>query len=234
MDEMRGKARREHAERNGHAPSANPQSTQKLAPPPGEAKHSQILLRIAEQGEFWHSPNDVAWVTIERSGHREHWPVRSSAFRQWLAQAFYKETKKPAGSYIIQDVVNLLEGRAKFEGSVYPVFVRVAGDAGSIFLDLADEAWQAVEITKNGWRVITIPPVRFRRPKAMLALPTPIRGGSVNELRRFVNVADEHWPLVLAFALAAFRPTGPHPLLKLLAEQGGRQNNACPRIALAR
>jgi hypothetical protein len=36
----------------------------------------------------------------------------------------------------------------------------------------------------------------------------------------FLNVSEEHWPLVAGWLAAAIRPTGPYPLLKLLGEQG--------------
>ena len=64
------------------------------------------------------------------------------------------------------------------------------------------------------------PPVRFRRSKAILPLPEPVIGGSVNALRQFVNVGDADWPLFLAALLAAYRPGRPYPILNLHGEQG--------------
>ncbi len=94
----------------------------------------------------------------------------------------------------------------------------------AIYLDLADEQWRAVKITADGWEVVEKPPVRFRRPKAMLALPAPVQGGSVEALRRFVNVTDGDWPLVVAWALACYRPVGPYPVLSLYGEQGSAKS----------
>ena len=55
----------------------------------------------------------------------------------------------------------------------------------------------------------------------MLALPEPIRGGSVAELRPFANVKDESgWRLLLAVLVAVLRPTGPYPVLAEAGEQG--------------
>jgi hypothetical protein len=45
-----------------------------------------------------------------------------------------------------------------------------------------------VKITREGWEVVDDPPVRFRRPAGMLPLPVPVRGGSLEEVWRFVNV----------------------------------------------
>ena len=50
------------------------------------------------------------------------------------------------------------------------------------------------------------PPVRFRRTSGLLALPVPVRGGSLERLRegRYVNVKDDaSWRLLIGFLLRA-------------------------------
>ena len=72
----------------------------------------------------------------------------------------------------------MLEAQAQFDGPERKVSVRVAEQDGSIYLDLADEFWRAIEIGAQGWRVAEDVPVRFRRPPGIMALPLPARGGS--------------------------------------------------------
>jgi hypothetical protein len=101
------------------------------------------------------------------------------------------------------------------------IHVRVAAHAGRLYLDLADERWRAVEIGTEGWRMIATPPVRFRRPEGMLALPEPRQGGSIEALRPMLNLADRNdFVLVVAWLLASLRPVGPYPLLAVSGEQG--------------
>ena len=70
-------------------------------------------------------------------------------------------------------------------------------------------------------------PVRFRRPRGLLALPEPAPGGSVDELRPFVNARDDdRWRLLLAWLVAALRPRGPYPALALYGEQGAAKSTA--------
>ena len=59
----------------------------------------------------------------------------------------------------------------------------------------------------------------------MLALPIPTTG-SVADLRRFINVADHDWPLVLAWLVAALYGRGPFPLLVFSAEAGSGKSTA--------
>ena len=70
----------------------------------------------------------------------------------------------------MQDALGILEAKATHDGQAYPVYVRVAECAGRVYLDLANERWEGVEITATGWRVVADPPVRFKRMKGMLGV----------------------------------------------------------------
>jgi hypothetical protein len=187
----------------------------------GAQTAAQILLGVATtETELWHTANGLTYATIRRDEHREHWPIRSGDFRRWLAKRFYDQKQNAVGSQTMQDTITTLEGKARFDGPEYPVFIRLAGHEDRIYIDVTDDAWRAIEVSPTGWRIVDDPPVRFRRAKGMLPLPVPKRGGSLADLRRFVNVTDKDWPLLAAWLVAAFRPTGPYPILKLIGEQG--------------
>lgn len=98
--------------------------------------------------------------------------------------------------------------------------------ASSIYLDLCDDTWQAVEIDATGWRITARPPVRFRRATGMQALPVPAAGGSIDALRRFLNVrSDSEFVVVISWALACLRDRGPYPVLVLTGEQGAAKSS---------
>src|SRR5262249_3576946 len=82
--------------------------------------------------------------------------------------------------------------------------------------------WRGTEYSlSDGCRVLVCPPVRFRRAAGMLPLPVPERGGSIEVLRPFLNVSSNNdFVLLIAWLLAALRPSGPYPLLAMLGEQG--------------
>jgi hypothetical protein len=145
---------------------------------------------------------------------------------------FYLAAGKAPSSQATQDALGVLEGKAIFEGPLRSVHVRVAGQDDNIYIDLCNNQWQVVEISPRGWRVVDESPVMFRRAKAMLPLPMPVAGGSLNELRRFVQISDEDWVLFLAWLVAALRPVGPYPVLDLQGEHGSGKSSA-GRIARA-
>jgi hypothetical protein len=119
----------------------------------------------------------------------------------------------------------VIEARARFNAPKRKVFVRVGGLDGRLYLDLCDDRWRAAEIDAAGWQVIDSPPVRFRRTAGMQALPVPIAGGSVNILRRFLNVqSDADFALVVAWLVASLRDCGPYPVLALSGQHGSAKS----------
>lgn len=184
-----------------------------------------LLVELAKAAELWHTPGQGdAYGTLHVDGHWEHWPIRGRTFRRWLSRQYYVRHKRTPGSQAVQDALGVLEGEAIFAGQTCDAAVRVAQYDGRLYLDLCDDKWRSVEIDAGGWRLMKRCPVRFRRAKAMMPLPVPEAGGSLDDLRRFVNVSDDDWPLVLGWLVAALRPTGPYPVLALHGEQGSAKS----------
>ncbi|WP_208978219.1 hypothetical protein [Pseudovibrio denitrificans] len=55
-------------------------------------------------------------------------------------------------------------------------FLRTGKTQDASWLDLGDESWRAVCITRDGWEVVDSPPVKFVRKPTMTALPEPCKG----------------------------------------------------------
>ena len=125
---------------------------------------------------------------------------------------------------MFNDFILALQGLAKYEGAEHPVFIRLAEKDGNIYLDLGNDKWGVVEITAEGWNVISNPPVKFVRPRSLLTLPKPERGGSIGELSRFINVKDDDRILVVGFLLYCLNPNGPFPILIVQGEQGSAKS----------
>jgi hypothetical protein len=206
-----------------------------------------MLTQFGQCGELFHTASGTAYADIPISQHRETWPIRSKRFRGWLRRSYYEATREAASPGAIRSALDLLEARAQFDGPERPVHIRTAEHAGRIYLDLADEGWRAVEIDLWGWRVISSPPVRFRRPTGMLPLPVPEPGGSIAALKSLLNLSNPNdFVLIVAWLLAALRPGGPYPLLAISGEQGSAKTvlskvlkalidpNAAPVRALSR
>jgi hypothetical protein len=190
-----------------------------------------IRLVLDTEPEFFHDPDQHGWASIRVDGHWENHPIHSRPFQLFLLRTFYRETGESPRAQAIRAAQELFEARALFDGAESPIHLRAAEYDGRLYLDLCDLAWRAVEIGGEGWHVIARPPVKFRRAPGSQRLPEPERGGSLEELRRFLNVDDQGWTLIQAFLVAALRPGLPCPILVLKGEQGAGKSTACRVIS---
>lgn len=188
----------------------------------GKESRATMLVDLALQAglELWHTPAHEPMASIPVNGHVEHWPLRSRPFRHWLAHVFFAANQATPGTQSVYDALQVLEGQALFDGLQAQAPLRIAEAEGAIYLDLCDEQWRAVRVTPDGWQIADRAPVRFRRTKAMLPLPPPVRAGSLAGLRGCLGIELEHWALIGGWLLAAACPKGPYPVLVLSGEQG--------------
>jgi hypothetical protein len=211
-------------------PEPNPRQNEPV-PAKGEPRKTQAteLIELTEPLDLFHSDDDV-YVAIEQSAHRETWPLRSPAFRSWLARQYYLKNGRAPGSQAVEDALRTLSAKAQFEGTERGVHIRVAEHDGRIYVDLGDEDWRAVEIDERSWRVVDRPPVHFVRRPGMRPLPTPKKGGSLDALWDLLNVDDPvARSLILGWLVQCLRPRGAYPTLVLQGEQGTAKST-CARI----
>jgi len=195
---------------------------------PSQADKLTTLLTDPGAGlELWHDPDRVPVATVPAGDHAEHWPVRSRAFREYCSHRYYREYGKTPGVQAVQDALNAMSGTAQHDGEERQFPTRLAEHDGNIYLDLCDDAWRAVAIDRNGYRVVDHPPVRFHRTTGMQSLPEPKAGGSIEALWRYVNLPDRPSRMLFVSVLVqAMRPTGPYPVLVLQGPQGSAKSVA--------
>jgi hypothetical protein len=155
-------------------------------------------------------------LQIPVRSHYEHWPVATKPFKAYAYE--YLDSPTPQQ---LETLVQQADLYASFRGVQVPVFTRIGEFENRIYLDLCNESWQVAEISSEGWRVISNPPVRFRRVPGMLPLPKPSVNGSLRGLRALTNLHDdENWILAISWVLGTLHPKGPYPLLCLQGEKG--------------
>jgi hypothetical protein len=185
-------------------------------------------VELALEGchELFHD-GDRAYATFQMNGHLETHVIPSTAARRWLAHLYFHDSSKVANGESIAAALNTVAGSALYQGKERAVHLRVAEYLGKVYIDLVDPGWRIVEISSDGWRIVEAKdaPVRFRRTKAMRALPEPRRGGSLQLLRDFLNLPGEaEFLLVVGWLVAALRARGPYPILIIHAEPGGAKS----------
>jgi hypothetical protein len=205
--------------------AAEKKQSENSSPKPSQATK---ILNFADDFELFHTADKEAFATIETDGHFENHLLRSKGFRAWLSWQFYQSEGQMPGTQAVQDAIAALEGKAIFDAPETEIHIRLASADGKIYLDLCNEKWQIVEISKSGWRIVESKdaPVKFYRTKAMLPLPMPETGGDVGKIRNYLTVDDSQYILICAFLVACLRPGYPFPIVIFTSEQGTGKSTA--------
>ena len=190
---------------------------------------AQQCVASAGADELFHTPDQEAYASISRKGHRETWRVKSKPYNLILRGRLY-EKGIIATSSTLDDAIATLESQAMFDGPERSIHVRTGQADGRLYIDLCNEAWEVVEVSEDDFCVTSQCPVNFIRKAGMAPLPTPIKGGKIEQLRPFLNVTDSDWLLVVAWLMAALRPTGPYPILVVNGEHGCCKSTICKRL----
>lgn len=197
---------------------------------PDEQRQTQtsLLTALAEEIELFVSETDKAYATVPVREHLETWAVESKAFESWLAKRFFQIHSYAPSKHALEEAISRLVGEARFgDGERKKVFTRTAELDGVIYLDLANDNWEIIKITSDGWEVLSEYDVKFVRKIGMKALPIPQRNGSLNDLNKFLNIHDEDLVMVKAWLVASLKPDMPYPILVLQGEQGSAKSTAC-------
>jgi hypothetical protein len=184
------------------------------------------LWRMAGSARTFRASDGRYYASVPVDGHLECHELDSAGFRRWLTRVSFGATRRLPPAAALASVASALEAHAEIESDTEPVFIRMARDetGSSYVLDLGDRSRRAVEIRAEGWVVAAQPGVHFRRSAGQLALPTPARGGSIELLRKYVNVAERDFPLLIGWLTSALRPVGPYPIAVLTGEQGSAKS----------
>jgi hypothetical protein len=180
-----------------------------------------VLNEMDGIAELWHTSEGGCYISLcYPDGHVEHRSIKSKTTRQWLGGLYYAKTNMVASSSAISSATNVLEGFA-MKGPLYTTYIRIAEGEDAIYIDLGDDTWEAIKVSKQGWEITKNPLVKFQRHRGLKSLPRPEKGGSINDLRPILNIEREDlWLLVKGWLIGTLSPRGPYAILAIAGEQG--------------
>jgi len=189
---------------------------------------AQALLYHARAATPFSSEEGEAYASVPTGiDSRRVLALRSDAFRDWLTNNFYSEYDTAPSVEAFRAALFTLEARARHgESPPQRVDYRLGfeGDPflpSKIFLDLANESGELVEITSKGWHTTDNLQHNFRQHSTTLPIPNPIVDRQ--PLATFANLfrlTAENRARAFVWLAAALRPTAPYPILVLTGPSG--------------
>ena len=122
------------------------------------------LLEIGNTADLFHTPDQGTYARVPVGDHHETLKLRSPSFKLWLTRAYYLAEERTPSAQAVADAINMLSGRAWFDGPELLVATRLAEHEGKIYLDLTNEKWEAVEmvVSPSLWEMALRRPVESR------------------------------------------------------------------------
>ena len=173
---------------------------------------------IANNNLLFHDQFKESYIAIGGRGSKV-FKINSRDFTGWLNNYAYHNYGVIMKNNQATDIKRALEGFALCgENSEICLEPRIRKIKDEIWYDLGKEA---VCVSDKGWKVVKEPPIIFRRYGHQKAQVRPAKGGDIQLLRKFTNIADNNdWNLFLAFAVATLIPDIPRPILVINGSQG--------------
>jgi 5S rRNA maturation endonuclease (ribonuclease M5) len=202
------------------------------APPQGQRASTQRarVLTLIEDLELFRDERDRPYARVAIADHFETWPLTGGRFKPWLARLFHERSGEVPSNTALTEALNVLRGRALFDGEERELGNRFAWHDDALWYDLADAAWRAIRIDTEGWGVVDNPPPLFRRYPHQKPQVEAEPGGQLCELLDpFLNTASENdKTLLIIWLVAALLPDVPRAVLVPWGPQG------CGKTSLSR
>ena len=181
---------------------------------------AEALVKLADDMTLFHDEFSEAYSVVRVNGHNEILRCRSKNFRRYLAYNYYNQQQKPPNNEALSSALGIIEAKANFDGEQHPLHNRVAHHGGSIWYDLSDQKWRAIKLAEEGWEIVDIPPILFRRYSHQAPQVEPVHGGNLDLIDEYVNITGPALKLFKVTLCSYLIPDIPHPILHAHGEHG--------------
>ncbi|MBF0546511.1 MAG: bifunctional DNA primase/polymerase [Candidatus Riflebacteria bacterium] len=205
----------------------NVQKTGKQSSPKNSLSVEESIDLLKENCYFFRSTTKILYVRIKDDFNRVV-EVESNNFKLFLRSFFWKHFHSSLSKESIERICQTIIATAG--GSDWPlpfeeVFLRVGGDYERVFFDLNNSLGEIVEITPEGYKVISNSNINFLRNSQMSTIPYPEAGGNLDQFKEVFCLKDKETAiLLLAFLLICLSPKGPYAILLIQGEHGSAKS----------
>lgn len=189
-------------------------------------KTAEIIVALIESKEIllFHDDLKQGYISINKTGAKVL-KIKSRDSKAWIRHLVFTELKQTISSEVFKEILQTLESKALIEGDLYKLSTRVAKTKKAIYYDLGEKS---VEITTQGWKITSTPPILFKRLPHQKPQVQPEKNGVPQDLLEFVNLKDKNQQILFLISLAtSFIPGWPHPIPVIFGSQGSAKSTLC-------
>ncbi len=205
--------------------AARPLTDEGSEAPEKRPRTPEALVALAQHFKFWVSTDGEAFAEIREGQRARNVPISSETFKRILTIKAYGATHQLPSASAIDQAARYYAARAMLDGEKCKAWNRVGTRDGKVYIDLADQRGQVIEISAAGVQIISGGGLPFVASEMMQPLCEPVldldSDRPIDELRRFLNVeGDDDFALIVGWLVMALSGRGPYPILLIKAEHG--------------
>ena len=167
---------------------------------------SKTVLEILKSYKYKNTSRGI-YALVDTANGSEEIPINSRAFYSIIAD-LYREISKgeTVSPKTIKECVFNHEGTILRTQKRIDTKLRInrADDGSVIRIDLANEDYEYIEITSEGWSICSDGERFFTRNASQAELPTPIRGGEIERIFDYCRIPEDKHNLFLAYIVSCF------------------------------
>lgn len=189
----------------------------------------EMLTEIADSFEYFLCENGEVFMEIANGNHFENWSLQGEFAPEFFKNKYYEYLDHLPEEKAVDSLLKQIIFKTKKSGKTRRVSFRVEELGESIILDIGNENWGVIEITKTGWKVLDKSPVYFYRTNRINAYSLLPDISTVPDdiylLRKYLNLESvEDFILVLAYCFGVLTKAHNYPILVLQGTQGSAKS----------
>jgi len=186
----------------------------------GRINRAEELTRLIESEiqEFFQDQHGDPYVLIQTEDGSELQRVSKGSFSPRLTRHYRDHFGDVPAGGIVSRTIQQIQARC-LTGDKRELFLRVAWEDERLYYNLSWKNNRAIEITADGWQLTGLPPI-FKHYQHQIPQVEPVKGGELNRIWEFVNIAPADRHLFLAVVASWFIPGISHPVMILHGQPG--------------
>ncbi len=171
----------------------------------GQTKTSKLLKTILDSGDItlFKDQNNTPYANISVGPKRINLPIVSTDFTSHLRHRLYTQNGEIVSDSNLKEIAGTLATKAQYGDVQYDLYHRVAQQGGNIYYNLQNSIGEVVEVTKDGWSIISGNKVPFLfkegcgKPQV-----APEKGGNLKDLLKISNIKNPDEQMLFLSTLA--------------------------------
>jgi hypothetical protein len=210
--------------------AANAATADEQEPKKKSQADAVVEVLLEEATEVFTTPDGIPFVRLPVDKHHEIIPLNGADMKSWLGWRVYQNSGQVPGNSVLGAALNVVRGKAIAEVRELHNRVAPADGGDGLWYDLSNENWQAVRVDSSGWRLVSDPPILFRRYQHQQPQVKPQSGGDFSRILQFVNVSEDKQLLFMVYVLSCFLPGIAHPVALFTGPKGSAKTTAAAII----